>query len=418
MFYYVPLEPYRERYTMQLSAPKTGWWERNLIKAGVRYHRITSYDVTGGDDARTLKKGVVLEPVRRCNYAMMQTTEILRLADRGFITDKDVIYFDDFWHPGFESLPYTFHQLGIKPKMYAFCHAQSVDEYDFTYPMRGWMRDFENGIGKVLDGVFVSCPSMKEKLEEGTWIPPEKIHACGHVWSTEEVMERMPDHYRRYITTGATNYTGLRKNQVVFSSRWDTEKNPRFFMQVATMVRATMPDAKFIVCTSAPKIRSNDPNLLLELNMARKLGVVEVRENLSKEEYYATLCESKVQFNCSSQDWVSYVLLEASAAGCYPIYPYYRSFPETLLDQENFFYNHLDIGQASRRVLEVLQRDDLWTPEYIQGRSWIHRQFDSTWLRMLQQMGVYADRKNDIHKVDATVIRDAQRDPFKPEDWL
>jgi len=42
MLYYCPLETYKERYTMQWAAPKTGWLERNWIAHKIPYTRIDS----------------------------------------------------------------------------------------------------------------------------------------------------------------------------------------------------------------------------------------------------------------------------------------------------------------------------------------------------------------------------------------
>jgi glycosyltransferase involved in cell wall biosynthesis len=413
------LEPYRERYTMQLSAPKTGWMERNWIKAGVEFVRIAPHHGWVNLEEKAVKIGVVLDPVRRTRWAFGQVKDLLELAVAGKITDGDTIYLDDFWHPGFEQLPYTFHQLGIKPKMYAYCWAQSVDVYDFTFLMRSWIRHFERGIGATMDGVFVACPTLK-KLLSYKWsnekvIHESKVHAVGLPWCTEEVMERMPGSYRRLM--GISDGFSIpqhkeRKNQVVFSSRWDQEKNPEFFIEVARAVKNARPDVTFVVCTSAPTMRSNGLELLSVLSRAYDDQVVEVHENLSKEEYYAILCESKVQFNCASQDWVSFTLLEASAAGCFPVYPKFRSFPETLLDQDLYMYEHLNVESAAAKVLGALASDCWWTPEAIRSRSWIHTRFDTTWQRQAQIMGLVFPTitvRNDLTPIP---------DPFDAKGWL
>jgi hypothetical protein len=151
MLYYLPLEPYEQRYTMQLSAKDTGWMERNWKKAEVNYIRIE-----GKHNPDVIETGVVLDAVGRSRWAMSQISNLLIQARAGNIKDSDVIYFEDFWHPGIEALPYYFQQRGIRPRMYAYCWAQSVDMFDFTYPMRHWMRHFEKGISEIQDGIFVA----------------------------------------------------------------------------------------------------------------------------------------------------------------------------------------------------------------------------------------------------------------------
>ena len=387
MLYYCPLEGYKERYTMQWSAPVTGWLERNWLRAGVDYFRV---DPASGQAPRTIKSGCVLDAVGRSAFCFSQIVELLRLAEVGELTSDDVIYFDDFWTPGFEALPYALTLLGVKPKMYAFLHAQSVDEFDFTYPMRHWMRHFERGMSEVLDGIFVCGPCLRDLVVLGGIAPKEKVHITGHPFCSEEVMERMPTWYR-----DGEQYT--RQDQVIFSSRWDREKNPSFFLDVARCVLARRSNTRFVVCSSALKLRSNDQALLelLEQHCHDYPGQIVLREGLSKEEYYAELCRSKVQMNTASQDFVAITLLEASVAGCYPVYPWFRSFPETFLYKPEYMYQMLHAPSAADMVCRILDRDDLWTTEQITDRAWIYNRFDSSWIRMLNVMGLMNQSTTD-----------------------
>lgn len=411
--YYLPLESYEDRYTMQWTAPKTGWLEKNWIKARIDYERIDSLANTcrSPESGGTVTTGVVLNPTLRTKHCFAQVSQIIEQVMSGAITNKDVIYWDDFWHPGIEALPYTFQQvLGPKehwPKCYAFLHAQSVDEYDFTYPMRNWMRCYELGQVEWMTGVFVDCPSLKSLLVHELLVPQNKVHVVGLPFDVEEVMSRMPANYQ-FAMRSSTQETPIptRKNQVVFSSRWDKEKDPMFFLRVAEAVLKSVPKLAptFVVTTSAPKLRSNDSGLITALQavMERNPGRVVLRENQSKEDYYATLAESKVQFNCSDQDWVSYTLLEGSAAGCVPVYPWFRSFPETLLRRREFMYCKGEVCEAANHVAKVLLRNDLWTRNEIEKRSWIHNRFNNTWARMLWHMGYNVMPQND---------------PFVAEEW-
>lgn len=423
MLWYVPLEGYKERYTMQWSAPKTGWLERNWIKAGVEYTRVDPMEGSRLPPS-PIKVGSVVDAVGRSQYCFMQITKLLDLANEGKIKDNDVIFLDDFWTPGLEALPYAFHLLGIRPRVYAFLHAQSVDEFDFTHPMREWMRPIETGFANFLDGIFVCCPTLEDLVCLGGISNRNKVHVTGHPFSSEEVMERMPSLYRMNLTgyqsqdsaiTHAMKFSSERKNQVVWSSRWDEEKNPDFFLKVAEdVIRNTYCDARFIVCTSAPKLRSNNRTLLKALAVYTEQfpDRIILKEGLSKEEYYATLCESKIQFNCANQDFVAITLLEASVAGCYPIYPYFRSFPETFLWNKGvrYMYPHLDLKAASAMICDVCSQKDLWTAEKIKERSWIHSRYDTAWLRMLHVM--------DVPVMDATDSEwDAQKDPYDKGDW-
>jgi glycosyltransferase involved in cell wall biosynthesis len=375
MLYYVPLEGYKERYTLQWSAPITGWLESRWRQIGLKYHRVDPEL-----PMRPIKTGCVLDAVGRSVFCFEQIKMLLSLAEEGKITNDDVIYFDDFWTPGLEALPYAFHLMGIKPKMYAFLHAQSVDEFDFTYPMREWMRPFEKGIARALNGIFVCGHTLKDLVVNGDIAPPEKVYVTGHPFNSDEVINRMRE--------GIGYHYQNRSNNVVWSSRWDQEKNPQFFLAVAAEVIEKMPDAKFIICTGSKQIRSNNDALIMLLHKYREKWTnnIILKEDLTKEQYYAELLKAKIQFNCASQDFVAITLLEASVAGCYPVYPYFRSFPETFAYRHEYMYEHLDLDSAVAKVCSILKRSDLWTEKEIWKRSWIHRRFDCAWERMLIHM--------------------------------
>jgi glycosyltransferase involved in cell wall biosynthesis len=401
--YYVPLESYIERYTMQWSAPITGWLERNWIKANVNYKRIDGEESLRKE--KPIKAGCVLDAVKRSKFCFSQISRLLTLAEAGELHDDDVIYFDDFWTPGMEALPYAFTLLGVKPKMFAFLHAQSVDEYDFTTKMLPWIRRYESGNGIILDGIFVCCPLLKHLVVDGGIASKEKVFVTGHPFNSEEVMERMSmayDTFSRHHRIGVDN--SKRSNHVIWSSRWDKEKNPEFFLKVAGRVIHKMPETKFIICTSSPSLRSNDQRLLEVLKFAQSIYPENaiVKEGLSKEAYYAELIESKVQFNSAYQDFVAISLLEASVAGCYPIYPNYRSFPETFLYTRDYTYDVWNIDKAANKVLEILGREDLWTHSEIRKRAWIHERYDTSWLRMLKIMGLYDGEVSDPYDISQT----------------
>jgi len=377
MLYYCPLENYPERYTMQWSAPKTGWLERNWIKAGIPYERIDSRDNEKGNDR--IKTGLVLDMERRTSHCFSQVEQLIYKAVSHLITDDDIIYFDDFWHLGIEALPYTFHQLGITPKMYAFCHAQSVDEFDFTYPMRHWMRDFEKGIGKILSGVFVNSNLLKQLLIEVGVGTEETVHVIGHIFCEEEVRERYP------------NELPPKENTVIFSSRWDDEKNPLFFLEVVEKVMQKRQDIKFIICTSQEQLRTNNPANLKGLQKVMKQypNNLFLKEGLSKEEYYMELLKAKIQINTASQDWISIALLEASVAGCYPLYPYYRSFPQAFRNEAKYMY-YLFVPKAAEaaahKISKIIDTPEWWDKNQIEARAWIHRRHNLSWARMINIM--------------------------------
>lgn len=364
--YYLPLEPLPERYTIQLSKPKTGWLEREWIKENIPYERIEGKMLT-----KTIKNGSVLDANGRGYWAMSQIKELLKLLDANVITNEDVIYFDDFWHPGISALQYSFDLMGIHPKMYAMLYAQSVDPYDFTYPMKHWIRYFEQGIGKILNGIFVTSTCLRDSLIYANIGNKEKIHVTGLIYNSEEVKTYWPAILPK------------KKKQIVFSSRWDKEKCPYLFLRIVDEVMKKRKGISFIITTSAKKLKSNNQSLLLLLNkyLQKYPNNLFLKENQTKKQYYQTLLESTIQINTADQDFVSFTLLESSTCGCIPLYPYFLSFPEALDFRNKYMYQKNDVKDAAIKILKTID-----APKTVNDFKWIYEKYDLSWKRMLNVM--------------------------------
>lgn len=357
---YLPLEPYAERYTCQLSKARTGWLERRWLEAGQPYIRIEGESLSS-----EIRTGSVLDAFGRGYWALRQVQDVLKFMQQGHITSEDAIYFDDFWHPGMSAIPYAAELSGVKPKMYAMLHAQSVDEFDFTCRMLPWIRPFEVGIGCILSGIFVTSTELRELCIKAGIGTPQTVHLCGLPYNSEEVQE----HFR---------YCGPKRRQVVFSSRLDWEKQPHFFLKVAEKMAVRDPSVRFVITTSSKALRSNDPAVLPALlKYQDKHDNLEVCVGLTKEQYYGTLQESAVQFNCALQDWVSWTLLEATTCECTPVYPNFRSFPEVL--PSAYLYNPTDVSSAVEKILYALDHP-------MENHRLVYGKFDKSWHRMLQVM--------------------------------
>lgn len=311
-FWYVPLESLKARYTSQLGEkwmPKTF---DDMAGLDWKWQAVVPPNVS-----EEITTGSVLDGVNRGVVCMSQVRELLIRINE--IKSEDVIFLQDFWTPGIEALFYALHLRNVTPWIYAMCHAQSVDEYDFTYPMRPWMRHFELGIAEHLSGMFVASTIHREQLKAAGFNCP--IHVVGLPIDSEEIQDRIIPLKTR------------KENMVVFSSRLNNEKNPYFMLDVARTFLSTHQDWTWEVTTSAAEFKSEIPGLLNSLQAyASAQPRFKLRARLTKDSYYETLRRARIQFNSSLQDYVSWTLLEAAIAGCEPVYPNYRSFPECLPD--------------------------------------------------------------------------------------
>lgn len=325
--FYFGLEPLKARYTYQLSKE----WMPNAF---AEYSsQIEFVDVPGEfDPDQQIKVGAVLDAVGRGKFAMSQCSNFLDMLNRDEVREGDVIFLQDYWHPGIESILYALDLYGIKVELYAMLHAQSVDEYDFTYPMAPWMRGFELGLDNRMTGIFVGSTIHKEQLRSAGFKAP--IHVVSLPLDLKATMAKLP------------NFPQITKsNTVVYSSRLDKEKNPFFMMQVAKEYLSINPNWEWHVTTSGKEFKSMLPGVIEALEaLAAKEPRFKLLKNLSKEQYYTELASAKIQFNSSLQDYVSWTVLESMTFDCTPVFPDFRSFPELIT--ESYLYKAFDVASA------------------------------------------------------------------------
>lgn len=315
---YLPLEPVASRYTHDLCNEKDGWMTAMLRTVfGKRLYYINP-TVTGqkGD----IKRGAVLDAYTRSAYSMEQCKQVCALLDNGALKSGDILYLQDFWTPGLEAILYTAHLCKVQLRIYAMVHAQSVDQYDFTYDMRSWMRPIELGYANAMCGLFVASSVHKEQLRLAGVTAP--IHVVSLPYDRHAVE-------RKY---GGTSRIYRKQAAVVYSSRIDKEKNPEFMLKVAERFLELNSGWEWWVTTSSKEFRSyNNPEFVKVMRtFARTHKRFRLFEGLTKQEYHDKLQSARAQFNSASQDYVSWTLIEAIHRDCWPVYPCFRSFPECL----------------------------------------------------------------------------------------
>ena len=126
--YYMGLEPYKARYTLQLQEWNTSVFDRR----GINYVVVPG-ETLGNDQA--IVTGQVLDAHGRTYFGMSQLMNLIRMMKAGEVTSEDVVYFEDMFQPGIESLPYILQQIdpASRPRIYVRCLAQSIDPDDFVH---------------------------------------------------------------------------------------------------------------------------------------------------------------------------------------------------------------------------------------------------------------------------------------------
>lgn len=318
---YMGLESYESRYTLQL----TDWATRTMNRREVPYVIVPGNTL---DDTKAISVGQVLDAHGRSYFSMSQMMNLVKMMREGRVTGEDIIFFEDMFQPGIESLPYIMNQIPEKerPQVWVRCLAQSIDPDDFVHVwgMAPWMGKYEHMVNDFVTGVLASNEEMVAHMKIAGWTAPI-YNISGLTFDKDEVRSRV-SHIPEWHD---------RDNRVVFAARFDQEKQPDFFMDI---VETELSDTvEFAILQGGP-LRSNNPKYVERARKLQADGKLNIFENLKKNDYYEILSHSRILFNCALQDWVSNTVSEADALGCNVLYPAYRSFPETFANDETRLY--------------------------------------------------------------------------------
>jgi len=341
--YYMGLEPYKARYTLQLQD-----WNTAVFDARGLDYVVVPGETLSNDQA--IVTGQVLDAHGRTYFGMSQLMNLIRMMKAGELNNEDVVYFEDMFQPGIESLPYIMDQIdpGLRPRIFVRCLAQSIDPDDFVHVwgMAGWMGHYEKMVDSFVSGVLATNEEMVMHMKIAGWKAPV-YNISGLAFGKAEVQSRV---------TSIRPFRE-RKMRVVFSARWDQEKQPDFYMDLieAWNDQPGLETVEFCVC-SGGRLKSNSDSYMQRTRDLVARGLLTIYEDLEKNEYYNIVNDSRVVFNCALQDWVSNTVSEADALGCNVLYPAYRSFPETFANDHSRLYVPWSIGDAMDKLEALLDR--------------------------------------------------------------
>ena len=340
--FYMGLEPYEGRYTLQL----TDWSERAFKKRGIEYVIVPGTTI---DNSKAIVTGQVLDAHGRSFFGMSQLMNLVRMMKNGEITSNDVIFFEDMFQPGMESLPYIIQQSPeqYRPKIFLRCLAQAIDPDDFVHVwgMSKWMSLYEEMCNEIPNvHILATNEEMVAHMRIANWRAPI-YNISGLSFGKQEVLSRLK----------SIKPFEQRTKRVCFAARFDQEKQPDFYMDLIQRVRKQDPSVEFAVFAGGP-LRSNNERYLTRARELESRGDLKIYENLKKDQYYELLADSRVLFNCALQDWVSNTVSEADTLGCNVLFPAYRSFPETFAKDRDRLYIPWSQEDAYQKLNILLAR--------------------------------------------------------------
>jgi hypothetical protein len=342
------LESYKARYTLQL----TEWNTRVFESRGINYE-IVPGETLSNDQA--IVTGQVLDAHGRTYFGMSQLMNLVAKMKAGEVTNEDVIYFEDMFQPGIESLPYIINQVParLRPRIFVRCLAQSIDPDDFVHVwgMSRWMGLYEKMVCELVrdsgGAVLASNEEMVMHMKVAGWDCPI-YNISGLAFGKREVLERV---------SGEVVPFSDRKHRVGFAARWDQEKQPDFYMDLIELWAERHPGEKLeFALFSGARLKSNNDSYMARTRDLQARGLLTIYEDLEKNDYYNLLSDTRVLFNCALQDWVSNTVSEADTLGCNVLYPAYRSFPESFGNDHERLYIPWSLEDAITKLERLIRK--------------------------------------------------------------
>jgi len=182
----------------------------------------------------------------------------------------------------------------------------------------------------------------------------------------------------------------LRKSgplRILWAARWEHDKNPEDFFTALEILKKN--NIQFVISVIGQSFRDR-PEIFNRAKIQFSDNIVRWGYQQSRSEYENALLEADVVVSTANHEFFGISVLEAIAAGAYPLLPKRLSYPEILnLDKiestEQFFYDGTasDLAEKLSLLAVRIQDNKIWpesiTPEVLTERfKWrnIAHQYD------------------------------------------
>jgi len=330
--FYFPLENLEQRMYSTVNQKM----KKAFDNAQVTYTEI----IPKIDATRIDSGGWVMSGSNHCRFCLEQMSIFMDYLHKGKVKNGDILYFDDLWFPGLESIFYSCHLMKLRVGVYGFIHAGSFTYEDFVYPMRTWARSLEKSWFTASSGIFVGSEQTKEDI-----IKYALVDDAGKV-----VVTGLPFEVDKTIVDKKLLET-VKESIVLFSHRDDPDKHIEDLLKVMLQMQVDTPllfsRTKFIITAGGKSARESTKKLFLNFPQ------VEIKDNLSKDDYYTIVAKSKVLFSAATQENFGVAVQEGMAFQVFPVCPNRVSYKYLL--HEKFLYNTLK--EATHMIVELLSND-------------------------------------------------------------
>lgn len=278
MFVNIPIEPIPMRYSVDWDE-----WITSFFIEKIDFITIKGVELTSG-----IEQGRFLDCIGTNYYKSSQLQKLLTHIFAGSIPKNSILFFHDLWFPGIEQIKYTSDLLDLNLKITGCLHAGAYDPNDYLYQkgLGNWAVHFENMLFQLVDRIFVATNYHKNLILKNRACDSFKIHVTGFPFKAPPKIEC------------------IKKDQIVFPHRFDSEKNYELFKD-------------FIQNTTLP----NGWSFITTFDNAK-----------NKEDYYRILWESKIALSFADQETWGIAMQEATCCDNLVLVPNKLAYKEMYTD--------------------------------------------------------------------------------------
>ena len=284
--YIIDLEPVESRYTAQ--------WKKFIPQELSRLTNDKVVTVSGGNVPQTTTPGAFLNFAGTNVYKSQQSIDVAKLFADNKVKAGDHFVYTDAWNPSIIQLQYMRQLLQVDCKIHALWHAGSYDPQDFLgrlIPDKKWSYSFETALFHAIDHNYFATDFHIDMFTKNLYLKnePGKIIRTG--WPMG------------YMDSLLSNYKGMdKKEMIVFPHRLAPEKQLDIFEDLANH----LPEYEWVVCQT---------------------------KQLTKNEYYNILGESKIVFSANLQETLGISCYEGALVDSIPMVPDRLSYSEMYMDE-------------------------------------------------------------------------------------
>ncbi len=320
----VPIEPLSERYTES--------WYRNFPtvfqKDGWNVSVIDGEPILDND----IKTGTFLDIGSTCHYKATQLQKIAKMFSNGEISDGSIFFFFDLEFWGIEQVRLLADMYGVSVKLTAFLHAASYtigDAFEIASP---YQRYTELGWIAAMDKVYVGSEYHKKAIIDRRLKPNNAEFLADKI-----VVTKNPLFIDDYKFKGL-----LKQKRMLLTNRLDKEKNPVQTVKLFLRLKQEFPDWEFIITSSRKRFRTNMPYGDEDfISCAIDMGKIELKMNLTKEEYHEELEQAAIVVSHSPEENYGICIAESLIYKCLPLLKDCASHPEFVVNSirpESFLF--------------------------------------------------------------------------------